>query len=74
MAIPYDRRSFLKNQGPTIYLEDPIENIASAEAAQVNQVEITALNADEAAASVDNEAFTSFITKLLENPNREYVS
>ncbi|CAG8591353.1 3242_t:CDS:2 [Dentiscutata heterogama] len=63
LAIPYDRRSFLKNQGPTIYYEDPIEKITSAEAAQVNQLEITALNADEAAASADNEAFTAFITR-----------
>ncbi|CAG8816624.1 2749_t:CDS:1, partial [Gigaspora margarita] len=53
MAMPYNRRDFLKNHGRMIYLggSSPTIDSASAEAAQVNQVELTALNADEAAAN-----------------------
>ncbi|CAG8679159.1 7382_t:CDS:1 [Dentiscutata heterogama] len=56
------KRSFLQNGfAPLLLLENENENIASAEAAKVNEFDLEALNADEAAASADQESATTFI-------------
>ncbi|CAG8802118.1 24047_t:CDS:1 [Dentiscutata erythropus] len=61
-TLLFGKRSFLENgASPFLILETENENIASAEAANVNQFDLEALNADETAASADQESATNLI-------------
>ncbi|CAG8602746.1 16539_t:CDS:1 [Cetraspora pellucida] len=80
-------RAFLNNYQPFVVFENANENIASTEASNVNLLDISALNAAEAATSVDNEQQTTFLLSkraflnngfqpffLLENANENIAS
>ncbi|CAG8733780.1 3008_t:CDS:1, partial [Racocetra fulgida] len=57
------KRNFLNYRGniPFLVLENAVKNIASSEAAHINQFDLEALNSAENAASVNNEKHTTFL-------------
>ncbi|CAG8740518.1 19206_t:CDS:1 [Gigaspora margarita] len=72
------KRHFLQGFQPFILYENANENIENAEAAHVNQFDIQALNAAEAASSADHEHSSTFLLSkrfiLLENADENIVS
>ncbi|CAG8502895.1 11568_t:CDS:1 [Racocetra persica] len=78
----HGKRNFLNYRGsiPFLVLENSLKNIASSEAAYINQFDLEALNSAENAASVNNEKHTTFLLGkrnpfiVLENADKKVAS